>query len=557
MKKQLLIICALALGSVSLNAQTTNLGGPISWKSNARYDQIDTKELRGFDASIVAAEDEINDINKSQPYRFGYKYATNYTLDNSGNWETLPDGSRIWRLGIVSDGALSMNLLLENFHIPAGASLYLFDDEKTNRVGAYTARNNREDGLLGTELMHGDHMIVEYYEPANVAGQGRFMIESVVHGYRGLAEIQNELTRALNSSGACNIDVNCTLGDLWKNQIRSVAMIVVNGNGICTGALINNTCNDGTPYFLTANHCLGGSTGNWAFRFNWEVAAGDPTLSCATTTNTASSYNLAAAYDQSANGATVLASSGSSDFALLEINNMDVNDAIDWGAFYAGWDNSNVQSAVSEVFGIHHPSGDVKKICHASDNGAADNISFANVGGAAVWYMDFWEDGVTEPGSSGSPLFDQNGRIIGQLFGGAAACNGTNNNGQYDFYGRFGTSWGLGASDVLAPTSCGGTVPTNDGFDPNPLTSEVSELSTSLLTVSPNPSTGMFTVQLDDVASDAHFVVTDMMGRVLFSDAISYGVSNLIDLSSFANGTYVLRLSSNLGSEVKTIVINK
>lgn len=557
MKKQLLVICALVAFGFSSQAQTTDLGGPVSWKSNLRMDQLDYEVLRGFDVDVVAAEDAINDTNKSQPWRFGYKYNTNYSLQNSGTWETLSDGSKLWRLAITSEGAVTMNLLLENVHIPAGASLYLFNEEKTNRVGAYTFRNNREDGLLGTELLHGDKMIIEYHEPANVAGEGTLKIASVIHGYRTLTGIQDDLTRALNSSGSCNIDVHCPLGDLWANQIRSVAMIVVNGNGICTGALINNTCNDGTPYFLTANHCLGGSTGNWAFRFNWEVAAGDPTLACATTTNTSGTYNLSSSYDQSANGATLLANSGSSDFALLEIDNMDVNDAINWGLFYAGWDNSNVESAVTEVTGIHHPSGDIKKMCHAVDNGAANNISFANVSGAAVWFMDFWQEGVTEPGSSGSPLFDQNGRIIGQLYGGAAACNGTTNNGQYDFYGRFGTSWGLGAQSILSPSGCGAEQTTNNGFDPNPPSNSIQELTTDLFTVSPNPSSGLFTVQLEELSDDAQITVMDMTGRVILSESLAYGISSLLDLSSSANGTYILRLTSERGSEMKTIMLNK
>lgn len=556
MKKQLLLICALAVSSFGSNAQTTNLGGPISWKSNLRVDQLDYEVLRGFDANVVASEDEINDSNKSQPWRFGYTYDTDYSLQNSGTWETLQDGSKMWRLAITSEDAITMNLMLENVNIPAGASLYLFNDEKSNRVGAYTVRNNREDGLLGTELLHGDRMIVEYHEPANVAGQGTFTIANVIHGYRTLTGIQDDLTRVLNSSGDCNIDVNCPLGDSWKNQIRSVAMIVVNGSGICTGALINNTCNDGTPYFLTANHCLSGNTGSWAFRFNWEVASGDASLSCATTTNTASSYNLASAYDQSANGATVLASNAGSDFALLEIDNMDVNDAINWGAFYAGWDNSNVEAAVTEVIGIHHPSGDIKKICYANENGAANNISFASVSGAAVWFMNSWDEGVTEPGSSGSPLFDQNGRIIGQLYGGAAACSGTNNNGQYDFYGRFGTSWNLGAKDILSPSSCGAEQTTDNGYDPDP-SSSVKELTTNLFTVSPNPSSGLFTVQLEGLSDDAQITVMDMTGRVIVSEKLTYGISSLLDLTSSANGTYILRLTSNIGSEMKTIVVNK
>ncbi|MDG1334299.1 MAG: T9SS type A sorting domain-containing protein [Crocinitomicaceae bacterium] len=555
MKKTLLVICAFAVAGFSTIAQTTDLGGPISWKSNLRMDEIDYETMRGFDETVVAAEDAINDENKSQPWRFGYKYDTDFSLQNSGTWETLADGSKLWRLGITCDGAITVNLLLEDVNIPAGASLYLFDQDKTNKIGAYTVRNNREDGLLGTELIYGDNMIVEYHEPANVAGEGSFTISNVIHGYRTLTHIQDVLTKALNSSGNCNIDVNCPLGDPWKNQSRSVAMIVVGGNGACTGALINNTCNDGTPYFLTANHCLGGSTGNWAFRFNWEVAEGDPTLSCATTTNTATSYNSSSAHDQTANGATLLENSGSSDFALLEIDNMDVNDAITWGLFYAGWDNTDVQSAVTEAIGIHHPSGDIKKICRAFDTG--NNISHSVVGGADVWFIDAWDDGVTEPGSSGSPLFDQEGRIIGQLYGGAAACSGTNNNGQYDFYGRFGTSWDLGAQEILSPASCGPEQTTDNGYDPNPATNSIEELTSNLFTVSPNPSAGLFTIQLEDLTDDAVITVLDMTGRVLLTENATYGITSLLDLTSSANGTYIVRLTSSIGSEMKTIVINK
>ena len=48
------------------------------------------------------------------------------------------------------------------------------------------------------------------------------------------------------------------------------AIIIVGGSGSCTGAMVNNTAQDGTPYFLTANHCLGGNTNNWSFKFDFE-----------------------------------------------------------------------------------------------------------------------------------------------------------------------------------------------------------------------------------------------------------------------------------------------
>ena len=437
-------------------SQITDLGNPISWNGKLSNIHIPTEIMPSFDRSQIDAEDLINDALKDRPWRFGFKYDVNLTTKNSGVWTNLPNGGKLWQLSIECNNALTINLLLENYDLPKGASLYLYDIDKTNRVGAYTSRNNRKDGELGTELVHGEKIIVEYYEPASVETSGYFKIANVIHGYRNLSQVQDNFLRALNSSGDCNIDVNCPLGIGWDNEIRSVAMIVVGGSGICTGALINNTCNDGTPYFLTANHCLGGSTGSWAFRFNWESPPG--TESCATTVG---SVDPGPPYDQTANGATTLVSAAASDFALLQINNMTLSDAQNWNCFYAGWDASDL-TTVTQATGIHHPSGDVKKICRENDA-----PFHSNNGGAATWYITQWEDGVTEPGSSGSPLFDQNHRIIGQLYGGAAACAGTVNNNQYDYYGRIGVSWNNGLNSYLSPSACGSSVLTNDGWDPN------------------------------------------------------------------------------------------
>jgi hypothetical protein len=450
--KKLMLIVGIVSFATGLVAQTTNLGGPYSW-SNPLI-SLTPEIMPSFNQSLLESEDILNDQSKDAPWRFGYKYNTDYNLSNSGEWTYLQNGDKVWRIGINCPGALTVNLLLEDVNFPDGAYLYMYDVDETNRVGAYTKKNNRTDGLLGTELVHGENVIVEYYEPANVSGQGTFTISNVIHGYRSLTPIQSNLGKALNSSGNCNIDVNCPLGNGWENQIRSVAMIVVGGSGICTGALINNNCDDGTPYFLTADHCLGGSTGNWSFRFNWESPPG--TESCATTAN---STDPGTPYDQTANGATIQANSGNSDYALLLIDNMTITDAQNWNCFYAGWDNSDAET-VTQATGVHHPSGDLKKICREDDAPYHDNA-----GGASVWWIDEWEQGVTEPGSSGSPLFDQNGRIIGQLYGGLAACSGTSDNNQYDYYGRFGVSWNNGASSYLTG-SCGSTT-TNDGYDPN------------------------------------------------------------------------------------------
>ena len=194
--------------------------------------------------------------------------------------------------------------------------------------------------------------------------------------------------------------------------------------------IINNTSNDGTPYFLTANHCFSNPS-SWAFRFGWI----SPTPVCATTApSTNGPTNL------TISGATEIARDAGSDFALVEINQAIPED---WDRVFAGWDRSEITPDFT--VGIHHPAGDIMKVCRDNDqpiqaiNAGAQTWEITTAGGG-------WEIGVTEPGSSGSPLFDAEGRIIGQLYGGGAACSGTVDNGLYDYYGRLGVSWEGGGS---------------------------------------------------------------------------------------------------------------
>ncbi|MCK5942241.1 MAG: trypsin-like peptidase domain-containing protein, partial [Planctomycetes bacterium] len=143
--------------------------------------------------------------------------------------------------------------------------------------------------------------------------------------------------------------------------------------------------------------------------------------------------------NQFTTGSTWRAAWSTSDFTLVELNSTP-NAA--WGVTYAGWNrgSGNASSAVA----IHHPSGDAKKI--SFENQATQTTNYlsnnSNSNGTHVRVID-WDQGTTEPGSSGSPLFDQNHHIIGQLHGGYAACG----NNDSDWYGRFRRSWTGGNSN--------------------------------------------------------------------------------------------------------------
>lgn len=432
-------------------AQTTNTGYPKSWTEKKLFQQIDWRDLPKVDLKTIEQEDALNDTQRLGPWRFGFKHFVQYDLQNSGTWNTLDNGDRIWRLGIYSKDALTMNLLFDHFYLPEGATLYLYNPRTKELRGAYTAANNNVERKLGSTLLKGENLVVEYYEPQSALGQGAIKIGAVVHGYRSISQFpQERLVEGLNSSGNCNHDVACPLGNGWQHPINSVAMVIVNGNGVCTGALINNTSNNGIPYFLSANHCGTVGLSTWVFRFNWE----SPVASCAQTT---SSQAPSGPFNE-VNGAILRASNPRSDFALMQL------DTVPQGAiYYAGWDRSRI--AATQTTGIHHPRGDVKKICRDNDPPVV-----ATFGIASVWKVIDWDQGVTEPSSSGSPLFNQNQLIVGQLYGGSATCLGVDDNGQPDHYGRLDISWNGSAAntrlrDWLDPSNSNAMI--HFGYDPN------------------------------------------------------------------------------------------
>jgi hypothetical protein len=433
--------------SVSMGFGQINRGGePLNWGSEVNYN-LAWNTFDALDVETLEAEDAVTATMKDAPWRFGVEHEVNWTMENSGAW-TEEQGFRVWRLPVRAVGATSMSFYLSRFVVPKGGQLFVWNAERDHFIGSFTHENVKEWEGLALSLMEGDQVVLEYREPLGIPATGEIEVSQVVQGYRSLlrreAELQANASQGpFGNSGACNINVNCPEGADWAVEKQAVALIVNGGFATCTGSLVNNTANDGTPYFLTANHCLG-TPNTWTYYFNHESAT------CSGSTGPT---------NNSISGGSLLVNNGGSDVALIQLSSAP---PASWGVEYAGWDASS--AAHSSAVGIHHPSGDVKKICFENN---APYTSTA--GGAQVWWINQWEAGVTEPGSSGSPLFNQDHRIIGQLYGGAAACSGTSNNGQYDYYGRFDVSWGLGVSQYLDPTGSGTLVldgyPT--GFNPD------------------------------------------------------------------------------------------
>ena len=490
----------LLITSTSLFAQIQGNGGlPTSTKLVLNDKVIQQWVYAQPDITALAAEDALIDEQGIAPWRFGFNNYTNLNTTNAGSWFDLPNGARLWLAKVKCEGALTVNLTFEQTSIPNGNKLFVYNAAKDFILGAFT-QEHIYDGQLGTELIPGEEAIIEYYvAPKN--NLGFVQLATVTHGYRTANEF---LEKAFGSSGSCNMNVNCPDGMPWTPQRNSAVMLVSGSSGFCSGALINNTQNDGKPYVLTANHCYS-NPATWVFRFNWQA------IDCP---NPGASPTF-----QSLSGAVLRSRRTPSDFCLVEITGGLVNGTVplDYNPYFSGWDKSgNIPTA---TVSIHHPSGDIKKI---SFDDAAPSISqgMGSTEANSTWTVEWDRNTTTEGGSSGSPLFDQNHRIIGQLWGGGASCQ---NLSAPDYYGRVSNSWEPAGSNStnqlkfwLDPSNSGAAF--IDGFDPN---------NTTVVALDAALSAAQLTAQA--LCGDNYLPSVSLMNvgtTVLTSAQISYQIDN-------------------------------
>lgn len=390
---------------------------------------------------------------------------SDFNFSNSGNWETLKNGDRIWRIKIKAEGALGIIPQFNNFSLPSGAKLFAYNEDLSQIIGAFTSFNNHDSNLFSTEIIYGNTIIIEYYEPRNQFNKGSFTINKIGSFFKDVTPYFG--VKDFGDSQNCEVNINCSEGNSWQDEKKGVARISVlspSGWGWCSGTLVNNTNGDCKPYFLTAYHCGDQSTSSnfnqWIFYFNYEFN------SCSSSTEPSANTMTGSSLKSRANDLD--GSSVGSDFLLLELNN---NVPTSWDVYYNGWDNSS--SAPSSGVSIHHPAGDVKKIStfNSSPSSIAVFInstitgpgSYSTSSGNTHWNTQWISTsnghGVTEGGSSGSPLFNNSGKVVGTLSGGGSFCTNTS---APDQYGKMSYHWQSNSSSSdrqlkpwLDPTNSG------------------------------------------------------------------------------------------------------
>ena len=465
MKKHLLIaLLGIGMSSVTI-AQISEGGlptsfGKIEFPQTSPYTvEYQVHQLMTPDMHVARAEDAEAD-GKGKPYRVGINIPVSYSINNSGTWLELPNGDKLWRLGIRIPDAQALTLYFgAPVQIPVGGKLHAYNEKKSQYVGAYTSNTPTFQAM---EMVQGELITLEYYMPKGSLEMPVIEISEIAYYYRGVeARIAafrdgDQITED-RAHGSCEVDAMCAEATAWAEQ-RDAAVhysFVDGGTYVCTATVVNNTAVDCTPYILSANHC-GTPVNNsditqhiWYFNYQRPACLPGNT---GTYSGALSETMSGGTFRASSALGTHPAGSGSqvdgADFVLVELNTAIPGS---YGAYYAGWSRSATGATSGVCF--HHPAGDEKKIStySASLTSATYNGGWANAHWDVNWVATTNGHGVTEGGSSGSAIYDQNGRIVGHLSGGSSFCATPT---AADLYGKFNQAWtadGTGASSQLEP----------------------------------------------------------------------------------------------------------
>jgi hypothetical protein len=411
----------------------------------------------GFARSVAELSDRIHTISTMQ-------------------WRTLSSGAQVGAFSVTSPDALSVRAGLRVKAIPAGTLLRFYApgssdvyEASAEEIQENVGRILRAGELAESSLLYwspaieGATLVVEIELPVGeTPSHLDISVPTVSHLVTSPArEFAMPVTKASNS---CENDVMCYQGT-WGNESNAVARILFQDGGssyVCTGTLVNDL--DTTtqiPYFLTANHCIDTQASASSMQSRWFYRS-----SACNSGVVGSPVNLTG-------GATLVYNSGTTDTSLLRLASTPPG-----GAMYAGWSVSTAPSVGSAVTGIHHPNGDLQKISFGAisgyqtctpSGGSTESFSCHNAASSSATFMSVtWSSGMTEPGSSGSGLFLNNGHyLLGQLYGGdGTSCTDRGT----DTYGRFDVAYNAGLYQFLGGTSgttTGGTNPPATGATPS------------------------------------------------------------------------------------------
>ncbi len=414
--RKLLLLTAITLATLAGYTQTKTSGIPISKLSELGVESIPSIQLNELDLDSILTSDTCTDcgdlIGWDIPRSINFMEESSSEIINHDGQDFL-----VRRLKIIAPSADGLKAYFSKFILQPNDKIYFYSDSFTNFNGGFSYNWNRTDLSFISDDIVGNHITIEFNRRLTNSQADLLPIELEIRGFIFLFKTAIDFDDALS----CHQNTICQPRyNEYCNEIRSVVKTRrlregKQGYYRCSGALLNNTREDFDPLILTAEHCtrFPRDMNLWEVIFNFQSQTCDPS-----TMGNDQMRLVGVSRIGRDDGDNV----GCPDFAMLRTDNPI---PIQYNAFFAGW-NMRAWSSLPDnkhVIGIHHPSGDVKKMTY----GWVSNSRYTRC------IKAHWRHGTgTEDGSSGSPIFlEETKEYIGALSGGTEMkCDGDNN----DYY---------------------------------------------------------------------------------------------------------------------------
>lgn len=510
-----------------------------------------------IDVKRLIWEDSIAEKNHSA-VRVAEVFPVNVNIDSTGIWTNLSNGQKIWRQTVTAPDAEGLIISYKDFYIPEGGKLFIYNADKSQVLGAYTHSTNKDGGRFVTEIVHGDTFTIEYVASTISKEQPRIELLDIGYVYD-----KSTLLRAASDGNVnynpnnddikCIPNINCyPENNKWRDQKRGIVLMLLKkmsdvrppGSWLgCSGSLINNAKEPGIPYVLTASHCLIGNNltateGSYeasVFYFNYEDA------SC-------TSSGVQPSLSQTIVGSTIksfVPLNKGSDAALLLLSSAIPSS---YGVYFNGWDRQGTIPKDGAI--IHHPNRDVKRITKYASTPTRPAVStttlnMSGVTGIPIGHFSVrYSEGVTQSGSSGSPMFNDKGLIVGTLSAGASRCD---NPTAEDVYGRFFFHWDKYVSDEVSPKQSrtlkefldpdGTGITTLSGYDPNG-TSGIDNIvdNTVDFVLFPNPADNEVHINCKSIIKSMR--IYNISGRLLYSRSDNNSSTLSVNIKGWSSGVY-------------------
>ncbi|MBI1825249.1 MAG: trypsin-like peptidase domain-containing protein [Planctomycetes bacterium] len=408
--------------------RTSPVTQPDHWSRDADF------VAPALDLDAIKIDDARNQIGSEVPLRIGTNVALSQRISTQshGKWGTLDDGTIIWTARLQFPGAKGVRLLVTDFHPSINGQLIVTSDP-ASPGDVYSSKSQRGETEFWTAPATGGALFLEYSQPkSDDVVASVLVIDEVSEFYRSAEENAFDPTSAVVGSVAqtetlaCEEDVNCHDVSVEARDSVGRMQYTVSGQGtfVCTGALLNDADpNTFAGYFLTAAHCIDTQAKASSLAVAWFYQSD----SCGGTVSSPLSH-------PQSNGAKLLAVDPASDSALLRLNDDPGN-----GQGFAAWTTVAPSGTVRE---IHHPGGSFKRYCEGQLTNAPPTCSQMAISG---FFYNKWSTGITEDGSSGAPLFNENWEIVGQQKGycGFQVPTCTNPEQYNNAAGRFSSAYPL------------------------------------------------------------------------------------------------------------------